>query len=67
MLAQHEARLLNHNYIATEQLLLGLLREKEGLAACALDSLDITSWRRRSTMDTSGNTATAAFTVTVRR
>jgi ATP-dependent Clp protease ATP-binding subunit ClpC len=42
VLAQDEARLLRHNYIGTEHLLLGLLREEEGLAARALDSLDIT-------------------------
>jgi ATP-dependent Clp protease ATP-binding subunit ClpC len=33
---------LNHNYIGTEHLLLGLLREEEGLGARALDSLDVT-------------------------
>jgi ATP-dependent Clp protease ATP-binding subunit ClpC len=42
VLAQDEARLLRHNYIGTEHLLLGLLREKEGLAARGLESLDIT-------------------------
>jgi ATP-dependent Clp protease ATP-binding subunit ClpC len=40
--AQDEARALRHNYIGTEHLLLGLLREEEGLAARALESLDIT-------------------------
>ncbi|HET7128054.1 MAG TPA: Clp protease N-terminal domain-containing protein [Gaiellaceae bacterium] len=39
--AQDEARGLKHNYIGTEHLLLGLLREEEGLAARVLDSLDI--------------------------
>jgi ATP-dependent Clp protease ATP-binding subunit ClpC len=39
--AQEEARLLNHNYIGTEHLLLGLLREGEGVAAKALESLGI--------------------------
>jgi len=42
VLAQDEARLLKHNYIGTEHLLLGLLREEEGLAARILESLDIT-------------------------
>ena len=40
--AQDEARALKHNYIGTEHLLLGLLREEEGLAARVLESLDIT-------------------------
>ena len=39
--AQEEARMLNQNYIGTEHLLLGLIREEEGLAAKALTSLDI--------------------------
>jgi ATP-dependent Clp protease ATP-binding subunit ClpC len=42
VLAQNEARALKHNYIGTEHILLGLLREEEGLAARVLDSLDIT-------------------------
>jgi ATP-dependent Clp protease ATP-binding subunit ClpA len=42
VLAQDEARLLKHNYIGTEHILLGLLREEEGLAARVLESLDIT-------------------------
>jgi len=42
VLAQGEARALKHNYIGTEHLLLGLLREEEGLAARVLESLDIT-------------------------
>jgi ATP-dependent Clp protease ATP-binding subunit ClpC len=40
--AQDEARALNHNYIGTEHILLGLLREEEGLAARVLERLDIT-------------------------
>ena len=40
--AQDEARALKHNYIGTEHILLGLLREEEGLAARVLESLDIT-------------------------
>src|SRR5881275_3054489 len=42
VLAQDEARALKHNYIGTEHILLGLLREEEGLAARVLESLDIT-------------------------
>jgi ATP-dependent Clp protease ATP-binding subunit ClpC len=42
VLAQDEARALKHNYIGTEHLLLGLLREEEGVAARVLESLDIT-------------------------
>ena len=41
VLAQEEARLLNHNYIGTEHILLGLIHEGEGVAAKALESLDI--------------------------
>ena len=40
-LAQEEARRLNHNYIGTEHILLGLIREGEGVAARALESLGI--------------------------
>src|SRR3712207_7250923 len=39
VLAQEEARILKHNYIGTEHILLGLLREEEGLAARVLESL----------------------------
>jgi ATP-dependent Clp protease ATP-binding subunit ClpC len=42
VLAQDEARVLRHNYIGTEHLLLGLLREEEGIAARVLDSLGVT-------------------------
>jgi ATP-dependent Clp protease ATP-binding subunit ClpA len=42
VLAQYEARALKHNYIGTEHLLLGLLREDEGLAARVLESFDVT-------------------------
>ncbi len=42
VLAQDEARALGHQYIGTEHLLLGLLREEEGLAARALASLNVT-------------------------
>ncbi len=40
-MAQEEARLLNHNYIGTEHILLGLIHEGEGVAAKALESLGI--------------------------
>ena len=41
VLAQEEARMLNHNYIGTEHILLGLIQEGEGVAAKALESLGI--------------------------
>src|SRR5947199_5920319 len=41
VLAQEEARMLNHNYIGTEHILLGLIHEGEGVAAQALESLGI--------------------------
>jgi ATP-dependent Clp protease ATP-binding subunit ClpA len=41
VLAQEEARLLNHNYIGTEHLLLGLIHEGEGVAAKALERFGI--------------------------
>ncbi|NIA24961.1 MAG: AAA domain-containing protein [Gammaproteobacteria bacterium] len=41
VLAQEEARLLNHNYIGTEHILLGLIHEGEGIAAQALQSLGV--------------------------
>jgi ATP-dependent Clp protease ATP-binding subunit ClpA len=41
VLGQEEARLLNHDYIGTEHLLLGLIHEGEGVAALALESLGI--------------------------
>ena len=42
VLAQEEARALGHNYIGTEHLLLGLLREEEGAGGRVLDSLGVT-------------------------
>ena len=48
VLAQEEARMIKHNYIGTEHILLGLLREEEGLAARALESLGITAERVRA-------------------
>jgi ATP-dependent Clp protease ATP-binding subunit ClpC len=41
VLAQQEARMLNHNYIGTEHILLALSHEAEGVAAKALESMDI--------------------------
>ena len=41
VLAQEEARMLNHNYIGTEHLLLGLLHEGQGSAARALNAMDV--------------------------
>ncbi|MBB5598746.1 ATP-dependent Clp protease ATP-binding subunit ClpC [Neomicrococcus lactis] len=41
MLAQEEARMLNHNYIGTEHILLGLIHEGEGVAAKALEAMSI--------------------------
>ena len=41
VLAQEEARLLNHNFLGTEHILLGLIHEGEGVAAKALESLGI--------------------------
>mgnify|MGYP000216910686 CR=1 FL=1 len=38
VLAQEEARMLNHNYIGTEHILLGLIHEGEGVAAKALEA-----------------------------
>ena len=48
VLAHEEARTLKHDYIGTEHVLLGLLREEEGLAARVLESLDITVDRVRA-------------------
>lgn len=42
VLAQEEARMLDHNYIGTEHLLLGLLNEGRGSAARALEAMDVT-------------------------
>ena len=42
VLAQEEARMLDHNYIGTEHLLLGLLHEGQGSAARALTAMDVT-------------------------
>ena len=51
VLAQEEARLLNHNYIGTEHLLLGLIQEGEGVAAKALEQLGISLEAIRSQVE----------------
>ena len=51
-LAQDEAIRFNHNYIGTEHLLLGLMREGEGVAARVLDSLSVDLSRLRSEVET---------------
>jgi len=51
VLAQEEARLLNHNYIGTEHLLLGLVHEGEGVAAKALREFGITEERARAEVE----------------
>ncbi len=51
VLAQEEARLLNHNYIGTEHILLGLIHEGEGVAAKALESLNISLEAVRSQVE----------------
>ena len=48
VLARGEAHALNHNYIGTEHILLGLLGEREGLAGWVLGSLDVTAERVRA-------------------
>jgi ATP-dependent Clp protease ATP-binding subunit ClpC len=51
VLAQEEARLLNHDYIGTEHLLLGLSREGEGVAARAMEGLGVTLDRVREQVE----------------
>ena len=51
VLAQEEARLLNHNYIGTEHILLGLIHEGEGVAAKSLESLGISLEAVRSQVE----------------
>lgn len=51
VLAQEEARDLNHSFIGTEHILLGLLREKEGLAARVLTQY-LSEWEARNTVVT---------------
>jgi ATP-dependent Clp protease ATP-binding subunit ClpA len=52
VLAQEESRSLNHNYIGTEHLVLGLLREERGTGAKALESLDVTLEAVRGEVET---------------
>jgi ATP-dependent Clp protease ATP-binding subunit ClpA len=52
VLAQEESRSLNHNYIGTEHLVLGLLREGQGTGAKALESLDVTVEAVRGEVET---------------
>ncbi len=51
VLAQEEARMLNHNYIGTEHILLGLIHEGEGVAAKSLESLNISLEAVRSQVE----------------
>jgi len=51
ILAQEEARRLAHSYVGTEHILLGLVREGEGVAAKALESLDVSLERVRSEVE----------------
>ncbi|MDR1808630.1 MAG: ATP-dependent Clp protease ATP-binding subunit [Propionibacteriaceae bacterium] len=51
ILAQDEARMLNHNYIGTEHVLLGLIHEGEGIAAKALEQLGLTLDRVREQIE----------------
>ena len=62
VLAQEEARALQHNYIGTEHLLLGLIREGEGVAAKALASkgVELDATRKRCVKPCSWATATSA-------
>ncbi len=61
VLAQEEARLLNHNFIGTEHLLLGLIHEGEGVAAKALEQLGISLEAvREKVEETMGAPSTAA-------
>jgi ATP-dependent Clp protease ATP-binding subunit ClpC len=60
VLAQEEARLLHHDFIGTEHLLLGLVREDDGVAAKALEQLGI-SWEaaRQGVLDIVGSSTSA--------
>ncbi len=49
--AQEEAQHLNHNYIGTEHILLGLVREEEGVAAKVLTNLGVTLSKVRSAVE----------------
>ncbi|HTW08629.1 MAG TPA: Clp protease N-terminal domain-containing protein [Acidimicrobiales bacterium] len=60
VLAQEEARLLNHNFIGTEHVLLGMLREGEGVAAQALTALDISLSDARAKVEAAIGSATTS-------
>jgi ATP-dependent Clp protease ATP-binding subunit ClpC len=62
VLAQEDARLLNHNYIGTEHLLLGLIRERDGIAAKALESLGISLEAVRAEVEENVGTGDASPT-----
>jgi len=62
VLAQEEARLLNHNFIGTEHILLGLIHEGEGVAAKALESLGISLEAVREKVEETIGPAGAATT-----
>jgi len=51
VLAQEEVRRFNHNYLGTEHLLLGLLRDDEGVAARALAAIDVTADKVREQVE----------------
>ena len=62
VLAQEEARLLGHNFIGTEHILLGLIREGDGLAANALEALGISlNEARCQVLNTVGSSGRASF------
>jgi ATP-dependent Clp protease ATP-binding subunit ClpC len=50
-LAQEEAQRFQHNYIGTEHLLLGLVREEEGVAAKVLQKLGVELWTVRNAVE----------------
>jgi ATP-dependent Clp protease ATP-binding subunit ClpC len=60
VLAQEEARLLDHEHIGTEHLLLGLLSERDGVAAQALAQMDITLDAARAQVEQKVGRGTAA-------
>lgn len=62
VLAQEEARMLNHNYIGTEHILLGLIHEGEGVAAKALESMGISLDAVRSEVEEIIGTGTQPHT-----
>src|SRR5437867_8970727 len=67
-LAQNEAVLLNHNYIGVEHLLLGLIREGEGVAARVLDSLGVELSKVRAAVEFTvgrGDSTTAPSEITL--